>query len=500
MCVELGIQRKQIKDAKGKEKLVTEYLDSELNDKALEAVLKIGYEQFKLLNGTFSSLLYGDSPSEPSRQRTRALMHTIEEFFSEWIWKWDFDRLDIMCFTAVFNGVPVQPILRSHYLRIHALDEAIKHQFEQHISHVFVLNEGALVYRSPGLMIQDVCALMKFVLKKVEKHTKAEKRKQLDLELLQPPQTKMSTVKQFTKSLSQSHILSYFSSGGSKSTDTSSSTVSDSTLPSALDIPTAPSSPQGSVVPEIHANQGSYLTGLVESVAIGMNGEERPVTKSDLVRVYIQSGDQETEEQTRLAEYYLLIYKHKSNLVWSFLLPEEAASKALLLDPMFYTNLEQFMYQEKLQDLTDIIRENIANVQEKSLNLGKNYKCFYYDNTTLNIKSTMIDPRSTSSHPKERKAAIQVTHDMLLQMLDVREDFERMPRTSEVYTRSTANHWVAGNRLYNALSSSSDDLIKDEDYTEIYLIAAKKDTSLAEVEDTLKKMSSTLLETMHLEQ
>lgn len=48
MCVELGILRKQIKDSKGKEKLVTEYLDSQLNDKALEAVLKIGYEQFKV--------------------------------------------------------------------------------------------------------------------------------------------------------------------------------------------------------------------------------------------------------------------------------------------------------------------------------------------------------------------------------------------------------------------------------------------------------------------
>lgn len=48
MCIELGILRKQIKDAKGKEKLVTEYLDAELNDNALEAVLKIGYEQFKV--------------------------------------------------------------------------------------------------------------------------------------------------------------------------------------------------------------------------------------------------------------------------------------------------------------------------------------------------------------------------------------------------------------------------------------------------------------------
>lgn len=36
MCVELGILRKQVKDSKGKEKLVTEYLDAQLNDHALE--------------------------------------------------------------------------------------------------------------------------------------------------------------------------------------------------------------------------------------------------------------------------------------------------------------------------------------------------------------------------------------------------------------------------------------------------------------------------------
>ncbi|KAI8350586.1 hypothetical protein EDC96DRAFT_519288 [Choanephora cucurbitarum] len=517
MCIELGVLRKQIKGSKGKEKLVTEYLDSQLNDRALEAVLKIGYEQFKLLNGTFHSVLYGNTSEPPNRQRTRVLMHMIEEFFSEWIWKWDFDRLDIMCFNAVFNGVPVQPVLRSSYLQIHALEKSIKERFEDHVSHMFALNlnDGALVYRSPDLDIHDVCALRKHTLKRVEKHIKAEKRKQMDLELLQPTHPysiKLPGLKQFTKSISQSHILSYFSAGGSKSTDTFTSTSSHNrpasiesvqALPNTHDIPTAPSSPNGSIV----ESEGIYLTGLVESTAIGMNGEERPVTKSELVRVYLQSGYHGDEQQKdTLTEYYLLIYKHKSNLVWNFLLPATSTSEDILSDPMFYADLEQYLLQEKLEELTQAILANISDVQEKSLNLGMNYKCFYYDNTTLNIKSTMVDPRSSSPNPKERKAAVQVTHDMLLQMLDVRDDFEKLPRTNEVYTRSTANHWVAGNRLYNALKSPSLDINDDrtdepnEDYTEIYLIAAKKDTSLAEVEDTLKKMSATLIETMHIEQ
>lgn len=98
---------------------------------------------------------------------------------------------------------------------------------------------------------------------------------------------------------------------------------------------------------------------------------------------------------------------------------------------------------------------------------------------------------------KDKKANLQVTNEMLLQLLEIRQDFEKIPRTSEVYTRSTTNHWVAGHRLYNTLRSiedtstihenrsSLDEYSRDEDmndFTELYLVAAKKDTSLADVE------------------
>ncbi|KAI8375871.1 hypothetical protein BD560DRAFT_392146 [Blakeslea trispora] len=466
MCIELGVLRKQLKGSKGKEKLVTEYLDAQLNDRALEAVLKLGYEQFKLLNGTFRSIL-----DQKTANRQRVLMHRIEEFFSEWIWKWDFDRLDIMCFQAVFNGVPIQPVLRSNYLQIHDLEQAIKAQFHHQVSHVFALSleEGALVYRSPDLSIRDVCALRKHTLKRVEKYIKQHQ--ELPLPSSSSYGLKIPSLKQLTRTLSQSHLLGYFSQ---PSTDTS---------------------PTSSVMEP--CSEGVYLTGLIESTAIGMNGEERSVSKSELVRVYLESGLEGEQQENELTEYYLLIYK--SHLVWNFLLPATARSEEILSDPMFYTDLEEYLHQQNLQGLTEAVMKNMDDVQEKSFTLGMNYKCFYYDNTTLTIKSTMVDPRSNSTNPKERKQAVQVTHDMLLQLLDVRDDFERLSRTNEVYTRSTANHWVAGNRLYNQLKSPSVDR-SDEDYTEIYLIAAKKDTSLAEVEDTLKKTSTHLINTMHIEQ
>lgn len=224
-----------------------------------------------------------------------------------------------MCFTAVFNGVPSQPVLRVNYLRIHELDTMIKKKYN--ISHMFALNleDGALVYRSPDLLIRDVCALRKYVIKRVEHHLNAGKRK-LDLELatamIKKETDKVSGLKQFTKSLSQSHILSYFSSGGSKSTDTTSSSTPDSidstpNMPvSTLDIPTAPTSPNDSPVPDLGSKKGIYLTGLIESTAIAMSGQERPVTKSDLVRVYISSPyEDESGHVKDLTQYYLLVYK-----------------------------------------------------------------------------------------------------------------------------------------------------------------------------------------------
>ncbi|CAO3680466.1 unnamed protein product [Rhizopus stolonifer] len=438
MCIELGILRKQIKDSKGKEKLVTEYLDTQLNNRALEAVLKIGYEQFQLLHGTFSSIL------SSNRQRTRALTHAIEEFFSEWIWKWDFDRLDIMCFQAVFNGVPVQSIDRQHYLKTNELDQFIQEQLD--VSHVFVLDaeDGALIYRSPTLTITDVRSLRKYSMKRFEKLASGEKKVEIKKE---------SGLKALTKTLSQNHFLSYFSSG-SKSTDSQES----QTL-------TASSSIQST-----EESQGMFLTGLIESTAIGMSGEERLVTKADLVRVYL--GD-------KLIEYYLIIYKHKSNLLWHFLLPATEESEDAITNPTFYSDLQKHMTEKNLEQLTNSLMEDIETMKEKSFNLGKHYTCFFYDNTTLNIKSTM----------SSLKKPFPITHEMLLQLLEIKDDFERSP---EVFTRSTSNYWIAGHRVYANKPNN-------QDYTEMYLIASKKDTSLAEVEETLGKMTSNLSDIMHFE-
>jgi hypothetical protein len=85
-----------------------------------------------------------------------------------------------------------------------------------------------------------------------------------------------------------------------------------------------------------------------------------------------------------------------------------------------------------------------------------------------------------------------VNNEMLLQILEIKDDFQDIARTSEVYTRSTHNYWIAGHRIYNGLSANDESSMARsslydcsaelDDYVEMYLVAAKKDTSLADVE------------------
>jgi hypothetical protein len=48
MSIELGISRYQVRDSNGKLRTVTDYLDAELNDDAVEGILQAGYQMYKV--------------------------------------------------------------------------------------------------------------------------------------------------------------------------------------------------------------------------------------------------------------------------------------------------------------------------------------------------------------------------------------------------------------------------------------------------------------------
>jgi hypothetical protein len=99
------------------------------------------------------------------------LKNSIEEFFSDWIWKWDFDRLESMLFSSVFSGIPMQPILRQSYLKIHNIAETIADDMKLDIKHLLVFNKdnASLIYHNPQLALSSVHLLRKLIVRLLER-------------------------------------------------------------------------------------------------------------------------------------------------------------------------------------------------------------------------------------------------------------------------------------------------------------------------------------------
>ncbi|OSD02951.1 hypothetical protein PYCCODRAFT_1477255 [Trametes coccinea BRFM310] len=91
--------------SKGKEKeqpsrpaVLYDYHDGSLHDEALRTHFQRGYEDFKLLHGSFTSVL--------SSLGQEALELQLERFFTIWAWKWDIQDEDF----GTHLGVPLHPL------------------------------------------------------------------------------------------------------------------------------------------------------------------------------------------------------------------------------------------------------------------------------------------------------------------------------------------------------------------------------------------------------
>ncbi|CAJ0750649.1 23582_t:CDS:2 [Entrophospora sp. SA101] len=94
----------------------------------------------------------------------------------------------------------------------------------------------------------------------------------------------------------------------------------------------------------------------------------------------------------------------------------------------------------------------------------------------LSIRSESIINAVNEDYEKSRKfGGLTITNEMAHALCDIHEDLEKHQQLTEVYTRSTTNFWVVGRR--------SDKRI-------LYIVVPKKDTSLIEVEDEIRKLTS----------
>ncbi|KAH9888958.1 hypothetical protein C8Q73DRAFT_766729 [Cubamyces lactineus] len=91
--------------SKGKEKeqasrptVLYDYHDGSVHDEAVRAHFQRGYEGFKLLHGSFTSVL--------STLGQEALELQLERFFTVWAWKWDIEDEDF----GTHLGIPLHPL------------------------------------------------------------------------------------------------------------------------------------------------------------------------------------------------------------------------------------------------------------------------------------------------------------------------------------------------------------------------------------------------------
>lgn len=87
------------KEASGGDTPAPEYYDGSLHDSAIRARLLRGYEQFKIVHGSFTSIL--DS------QGQQALESQLEHFFTIWAWSWDLEGNSNL---SLDLGPPLHPI------------------------------------------------------------------------------------------------------------------------------------------------------------------------------------------------------------------------------------------------------------------------------------------------------------------------------------------------------------------------------------------------------
>src|SRR4051812_3507525 len=78
-----------------------------------------------------------------------------------------------------------------------------------------------------------------------------------------------------------------------------------------------------------------------------------------------------------------------------------------------------------------------------------------------------------------------ITHIQICLLIPI---FHRLPELNEIYTRSTSNYWVVGRRVAsvktpkNGHRNAAQQDPGAEDTRELYMVAAKKDSTLVDVE------------------
>lgn len=101
----------------------------------------------------------------------------------------------------------------------------------------------------------------------------------------------------------------------------------------------------------------------------------------------------------------------------------------------------------------------------------KEIRFLYFNRMNLAIKAQLgtISGVGKSSGVGSSSGALMLGSEVAMSLLDIKQDFDRMPDATEITTRSPSNYWIVGKRFEDR---------------EVYMIVSRKDSTLVEVEGT----------------
>ncbi|KAG0355862.1 Vacuolar fusion protein CCZ1 B [Podila minutissima] len=465
LSIELGTIKRTIKGADGKYKVVTEYQEHEVHDTVVSALLKQAYGMYRVAHGTMDSLV------NASDGNTRPLQRSLEEFFESWVLGWNFEKA--MTLERALDGINYLPLTKPSYLAVDRLVKNVRDKYP-FMTHSMVTFEDQLV--STDIRDSDQRTVWKQIVQLTGYDGASANAAAGDRREEEEARKKKSTFK-FGKSWSNTSIFGFYRS--------SSSTTPPSTPP------LRPTSRVGSPAPSIRSidgNNGSLsatMSGLGSGSSPRPSGEESGGKSQVNALWFGQFANEDVDE------HYGVIFKHKSGLNLSFFAPvHEQDVQNLLEEPdQFNREFEDFLAELASESTSLVVMDGPEGGQSRSqietvsrqivkdaatarglggmLANDKEIRFLYFNKMNLAIKAQLS---STTG-----KGGITMGSEMALSLLDIKSDFDRLPDATEITTRSPSNHWIVGKRFEDR---------------EVYMIVSRKDSTLVEVEDEVRKLTS----------
>ncbi|KAG0330747.1 Vacuolar fusion protein CCZ1 B [Podila horticola] len=467
LSIELGTIKRTIKGTDGKYKVVTEYQEQEVHDTVVSALLKQAYGMYRVAHGTMDSLV------NASEGNTRPLQRSLEEFFESWILGWNFEKA--MTLERALDGINYLPLTRPSYLAVDRLVKNVRDKYP-FITHSMVTFEDQLV--STDIRDSDQRTVWKQIVQLTGYDGASANAAAGDRKDEEEARKKKSTFK-FGKSWSNTSIFGFYRS---------SSTTTPPSTP-----PFRPTSGVGSPAPSIRSidigNNGSLsatMSGQGSGSSPRPSGEESG-GKSQVNALWF--GQFAASED--VDEHYGVIFKHKSGLNLSFFSPvHEQDVQNLLEEPdHFNQEFEDFLAELANESTSLVVMDGSEGGQSRSqvetvsrqivkdaatarglggmLANDREIRFLYFNKMNLAIKAQLSSTMG--------KGGISMGSEMALSLLDIKSDFDRMPDATEITTRSPSNHWIVGKRFEDR---------------EVYMIVSRKDSTLVEVEDEVRKLTS----------